>query len=632
MAPQVEKTDGDKLQFKILLGPRGTVPTIGKETGPGVKADGVSRYVSEEGSYRYVEYEHRQPVAVLQVVSLDGRHAWIANVYVVPEFRRQGRAARLLARARKDFKQVSHAPEEDRTQQGSAWAGKVMEMIEDAEETSSFTDRPTTIPDESGPRRVAGDTYEGQLRKTLSDLGASDPDILIRMSGDFWKRCRDAGIDAKVAAATIYTGERHHHEVARTVIKEGAAETTSISDAYSDAVALLDRARDLRAEGIANGDDEKVNEAKKLTRKANRILTNLDHGQDTDAMKRAREAEEEGVQSQIAARRGLPLITIGQDEVRAEWASADGQIVVVKRQRVYEVFEKTKGHWFKSDDDEPAGYATLNEAIAYAEGLGGKASHAAELAPVVSEGATRRDRWGSTHHYPQHDPDHDASIFQAVTFRSPEMARRVSLEWSGAWQTEQSGPIVRTNAPTSTIEAAAKKHRARFSIANVAAEVAPVVAEAIPWRKVARDPTQHEADMKLAEKHGAIGTPQKVYELVGPDLAKEDQEVFLVIPLNLRGELKSAPYEVARGQRSRVTVGPADVMAAVHDSRCEGFIVVHNHPSGKCSPSNADLDLTKQIKKATAPYGAGVKFIDHVVIGTKQCFSIVEDKLYKFKA
>jgi RadC-like JAB domain len=151
----------------------------------------------------------------------------------------------------------------------------------------------------------------------------------------------------------------------------------------------------------------------------------------------------------------------------------------------------------------------------------------------------------------------------------------------------------------------------------------------IPWVKVERDPKAHESAMKLAEKHGPISNPTKVYELVGADLAKEDSEIFLVIPLNLRGELKAPPYEIARGQRSHVAVGVNDVMRAVLDSGCEGFIVCHSHPSGTCSPSKADRDLTDQIKKATMPFGREVKYIDHVVIGTRQYYSIEEGKTYK---
>ena len=64
-------------------------------------------------------------------------------------------------------------------------------------------------------------------------------------------------------------------------------------------------------------------------------------------------------------------------------------------------------------------------------------------------------------------------------------------------------------------------------------------------------------------------------------------------------------------------------------SGAEGYIVVHNHPSGKAAPSKADRDLTRLIAEATKPYGNGITFIDHVVIGLNSAYSICESRMYK---
>jgi DNA repair protein RadC len=148
---------------------------------------------------------------------------------------------------------------------------------------------------------------------------------------------------------------------------------------------------------------------------------------------------------------------------------------------------------------------------------------------------------------------------------------------------------------------------------------------------VTRDPAKFAAFMKQSEAIGVVNTPEKVFALVGPDLMKEEQEVFLVIPLNLRGELKCPPYEIARGQRSRVTVGVNNVIEAAMDAHCEGILLTHNHPTGRCTPSAADRKLTDEIKRACAPYGKDLTYIDHVIIGVNQFYSIEENKLYKVK-
>lgn len=147
----------------------------------------------------------------------------------------------------------------------------------------------------------------------------------------------------------------------------------------------------------------------------------------------------------------------------------------------------------------------------------------------------------------------------------------------------------------------------------------------IPWRKVARDPVDQEA----VKKFGKIKTAKDVYRVVGADLTRESAEVFLVLPLDIHGKLMGPAYEVARGQRDRVTVGIDNVMDAASDARCAGYVVVHNHPGGSAEPSEADLKLTKEIQRATPP---GRTMLDHVIITQGAAYSCIEKKTYKVKA
>jgi DNA repair protein RadC len=46
---------------------------------------------------------------------------------------------------------------------------------------------------------------------------------------------------------------------------------------------------------------------------------------------------------------------------------------------------------------------------------------------------------------------------------------------------------------------------------------------------------------------------------------------------------------------------------------------VHNHPSGNPNPSKADIELTKVIANACAPFNITVH--DHVIVGGNKIFS-----------
>ena len=52
------------------------------------------------------------------------------------------------------------------------------------------------------------------------------------------------------------------------------------------------------------------------------------------------------------------------------------------------------------------------------------------------------------------------------------------------------------------------------------------------------------------------------------------------------------------------------------------LILVHNHPSGDPTPSQADITVTQDIKKAAAPLG--VVLHDHVIIGRNRHTSLRE--------
>lgn len=112
------------LDLSYLLADPGEVEQIGPERGAR-RRDGIARFRSEHGSFRYVLYEDGDPIAALQVVARPPpkRGPWratIANVYTVPGRRREGLASELLDAARRDFDEVVHSAS-DLTSEGSAW-------------------------------------------------------------------------------------------------------------------------------------------------------------------------------------------------------------------------------------------------------------------------------------------------------------------------------------------------------------------------------------------------------------------------------------------------------------------------------------------------------------------------------
>jgi len=65
------------------------------------------------------------------------------------------------------------------------------------------------------------------------------------------------------------------------------------------------------------------------------------------------------------------------------------------------------------------------------------------------------------------------------------------------------------------------------------------------------------------------------------------------------------------------------IMQLLIKSNAHGFILGHNHPSGNTTPSQADRNLTKQVKEAAELFD--VKLLDHLIL-TKSEYLSMEDK------
>ncbi|MCP4278131.1 MAG: hypothetical protein GY779_17440, partial [Gammaproteobacteria bacterium] len=64
-------------------------------------------------------------------------------------------------------------------------------------------------------------------------------------------------------------------------------------------------------------------------------------------------------------------------------------------------------------------------------------------------------------------------------------------------------------------------------------------------------------------------------------------------------------------------VYPREVVkqALVDNAAC--VILAHNHPSGVCEPSQADIQITERLKQALAL--VDIRVLDHVIVGDGYC-------------
>ncbi len=98
-------------------------------------------------------------------------------------------------------------------------------------------------------------------------------------------------------------------------------------------------------------------------------------------------------------------------------------------------------------------------------------------------------------------------------------------------------------------------------------------------------------------------------------VAHRETEVFRVLYLD-RKNILIADEEQARGTVDHVPVYPREVVKRALELNASAFILVHNHPSGDLTPSDADINMTAQINDAAQ--ALGLTLHDHLIIGKSQ--------------
>ncbi len=67
---------------------------------------------------------------------------------------------------------------------------------------------------------------------------------------------------------------------------------------------------------------------------------------------------------------------------------------------------------------------------------------------------------------------------------------------------------------------------------------------------------------------------------------------------------------------------PKIVFKHALDGHASSLILIHNHPLGNMSASQADINLTKKIKKAG--YLLDISFIDHIIYTNAGYYNFVD--------
>lgn len=109
-----------------------------------------------------------------------------------------------------------------------------------------------------------------------------------------------------------------------------------------------------------------------------------------------------------------------------------------------------------------------------------------------------------------------------------------------------------------------------------------------------------------------LDNPEAIAGLLREQNRTYTVESLQVLFLNTRRRLIGI-QNVSQGTLDTILVHPREVFAAAISKRASAIVLVHNHPSGDPTPSEADIKVTRDLIRAGQLLKIDV--LDHVIIG-----------------
>ena len=110
-----------------------------------------------------------------------------------------------------------------------------------------------------------------------------------------------------------------------------------------------------------------------------------------------------------------------------------------------------------------------------------------------------------------------------------------------------------------------------------------------------------------------LDSPARVFELLGAEMRQLGKESLRVVLLDSKLRLLRVE-QVSLGNLNECLAHPREILRPAVLHNAFAFILVHNHPSGDPTPSDADRRVT--LRLAEAARMLQVTFFDHVILGS----------------
>lgn len=137
------------------------------------------------------------------------------------------------------------------------------------------------------------------------------------------------------------------------------------------------------------------------------------------------------------------------------------------------------------------------------------------------------------------------------------------------------------------------------------------------------------AALRLAKgqvtKRMALSSWTAVIDYVRAAQAFAEKEQFRILFLDKKNQLIADEVQ-QQGTVDHTPVYPREVVKRALELSATALILVHNHPSGDPTPSQADIEMTRQVAQVARTLG--IQVLDHVIVGKDGHASLKGLKLF----
>lgn len=137
-----------------------------------------------------------------------------------------------------------------------------------------------------------------------------------------------------------------------------------------------------------------------------------------------------------------------------------------------------------------------------------------------------------------------------------------------------------------------------------------------------------ELSMRISKAKRArsirMNTPVTIADYYMEQMRHLQQEVVICAYFDVKSRFLGDKF-ISKGSLSSSVVDISSVMRTALEKNASKIVLLHNHPSGDCTPSKDDIAVTDRQAEGSRIFS--IELCDHIIIGDNEYYSFYENKI-----